>query len=99
MSRDKDKDIDAIHAANQATIGEWKSFLDLLVPLSIELGRTKLTAREILNLEETAVIQLMRSTGEGVDILSDNARLARGEILMIEDRTGIRINEVFEQKD
>ena len=100
MSKDhKEKDIDAIRAANEKTLEEWKNFMDLPVPLSIELGRTRLTAREILDLEEAAVIQLPRSTGEGVDVLSDNARLARGEIIMIEDRTGIRINEVFERKD
>lgn len=97
MSKDNGK-TDAMRAANEATMEQWKNFMDLSVPLSIELGRTKLTAREILDLEETAVIQLPRSTGEGVDILSDNARLARGEIIMIEDRTGIRINEVIEQE-
>lgn len=87
-----------LRAANKATIELWRAHLDLTVPLSIELGRTKLTAAAILALETNAIVQLVRSTGEGVDILADNQRLARGEILMIEDRTGIRINEISEQE-
>ena len=83
-----------LRAANQQTLEEWKNYMDLQVPLSIELGRTKLTAREILELELSGLIQLPRSTGEGVDILAENSRIARGELVMIEDRTGIRVNEI-----
>ena len=82
--------------SNEATVEEWRDHLDLIVPLSIELGRTKLTASAILQLEAHAIVQLSRSTGEGVDVLADSQRLARGEIVMIEDRTGIRINEISE---
>lgn len=85
-----------LKAANEATIEEWKEHLNLSVPLSIELGRTKLTAAKILELEPQAIVQLPRSTGEGVDVLADTYRIARGEIVMIEDRTGIRVNEIPE---
>ena len=87
-----------MRAANKATIDLWRAHLDLTVPVSIELGRTKLTAAAILALEPHAIVQLARSTGEGVDVLADSQRLARGEIIMIEDRTGIRINEISEQE-
>lgn len=86
-----------LQATNEATIESWKDHLDLRVPIAIELGRTKLTAAAILELETHAIVQLPRSTGEGVDVLADNQRLARGEIIMIEDRTGIRINEISER--
>jgi flagellar motor switch protein FliN len=85
-----------LRATNTATVELWRGHLDLSVPLSIELGRTKLTAAAILALETHAIVQLARSTGEGVDVLADGQRLARGEIVMIEDRTGIRINEITE---
>ena len=87
----------ALRAANTATIESWRSHLDLSVPLAIELGRTKLTAAAILALETHAIVQLARSTGEGVDVLAGGQCLARGEIVMIEDRTGIRINEISDQ--
>jgi flagellar motor switch protein FliN/FliY len=93
----QDKDEEELRASNQATIDSWRDHLDLVVPVSIELGRTKLTAAAILELETHSIVQLARSTGEGVDVLADNQRLARGEIIMIEDRTGIRVNEIAEQ--
>lgn len=89
----------AIRAANEANIEAWRDFLDLAVPLTIELGRTKLTAQVLLELEANSTIQLSRSTGEGVDVLADEHRIARGEIIMIEDRTGVRINEVIIPED
>jgi flagellar motor switch protein FliN/FliY len=85
-----------IRIANENRVQSWKDHLDLGVPLAIELGRTKLTASAILELEPHAIVQLSRSTGEGVDVLADTQRIARGEIVMIEDRTGIRINEISE---
>ena len=85
-----------IRIANENRVEQWRDHLDLLVPLAVELGRTKLTASAILELEPHAIVQLSRSTGEGVDVLADTQRIARGEIVMIEDRTGIRINEISE---
>lgn len=87
-----------IKAANDAVVESWRSHLDLSVPLAIELGRTKLTAAAILELEAQAIVQLPRSTGEGVDVLAGGQRLARGEVIMIEDRTGIRINEIIDRE-
>ena len=44
------------------------------------------------------MIQLSRSTGDGVDVLAGDRRIARGEIVMIEDHTGVRINEVIAEE-
>lgn len=84
-----------LSAANDADIEAWREFMDLSVPLSVELGRTRMTTRALLEIEAQGIIQLSRSTGEGVDVLAGERRIARGEILMIEDRTGIRINEII----
>ena len=84
-----------LRSLNEADLHLWHDFLDLSVQLAVELGRTKLTAREILALERNSIIQLPRSTGEGVDMLAGGDRIARGEVVMIEDRTGVRINEVI----
>jgi flagellar motor switch protein FliN len=88
-----------LRALNDADIQAWYAYLDLGVQLAVELGRTKLTAREILELEQNSILQLSRSTGEGVDLLAGERRIARGEIIMIEDRTGVRINEVIVEED
>jgi flagellar motor switch protein FliN len=84
-----------LRTSNEAQLQAWRKFLDLNVTLTAELGRTKMTARQILELELHGIIQLSRSTGEGIDLVIDDKYLARGEIIMIEDRTGIRIGEVI----
>jgi flagellar motor switch protein FliN/FliY len=87
-----------LRAANESEIESWRYFSDLPVPLSIEIGRATLTARALLELEPSSVIQLSRSTGDGVDVLAGDRRIARGEIVMIEDHTGVRINEVIAEE-
>lgn len=83
---------------NEKIIESWRDFLDLRVPLSIELGNTRLKVRDILELEESSIIKLSRSTGESVDVYADNQKLVRGEVIVIEDRAGIRINEIIARK-
>ncbi len=73
--------------------------MDVNLSLSIELGSTKMKISEILELEDSSIIRLTRSTGEGVDVRADNQTLVRGEIIVIEDRAGLRINEIVLQKN
>lgn len=81
-------------SANEETIASWENFLDLPLTLSVELGRTSISVRDLLQLAPSGVIKLSRSTGEGVDIRADDKPLMRGEIVVIEDRAGVRVNEI-----
>ena len=83
----------------EKTIQSWSGFLDLNVPLSVELGRVKLKVREILELKSDAIIKLPRSTGEGIDIRAAHEPLMRGEIVVIEDHAGVRVNELVIQEN
>jgi flagellar motor switch protein FliN len=87
-----------LRAANAAEIESLHYFLDLQAPLAIELARTKLTVQAILDLREHSIIQLPRSTAEFVDVVASGQLIARGDIIMIEDRTGVRIHEVAHPK-
>lgn len=80
---------------NEKILASWADFLELPLQLSVELGGAKLKIREILDLRPDSIIKLSRSTGEGVDIRSDNKPLLRGEIVVIEDRAGVRISEIL----
>jgi len=80
---------------NEKLIESWRGFLDLTVTLSVELGSTRLPVREVLELMPSSIIKLTRSTGEGVDIRAGGQSLVRGEIIVIEDRAGVRINEII----
>ncbi len=80
---------------NEKIVESWRDFLDLSVKLSVELGCTKLAVRDILALKDSSIIKLSRSTGEGVDLRVGDKSLLRGEIIVIEDRAGVRINEII----
>lgn len=83
---------------NEKIIESWRNYWDLPVPLSVELGRKSLSVREILALDKSSIIKLARSTGEGVEIRVDQKALVYGEIIVIEDRTGVRISEFSTEK-
>lgn len=80
-------------------IESWRNVLDVPVTLDVELGRTRLKISEILDLKENSIIKLSRSTGEGVDVRADNQPLVRGEIIVIEDRAGVRVSEIIIPKN
>ena len=80
---------------NEKILASFAGFMDLPISLSLELGRAKMSVREILDLGPSSIVKLGRSTGEGVDIRADNKPLMRGEIVVIEDRAGVRISEIL----
>lgn len=69
---------------------------DVTLPLEVELDRKILSVRQILQLCVGSVIKLDRSAGENIDILAGNSLLASGEIVVLEDRTGVRITDFYE---
>ncbi len=69
--------------------------LDLSLPVSIELGRTKMTVQEILRLGRGSVVQLDRLAGEPIDIYVGERRFAEGEVVVIDEHFGIRITRVL----
>lgn len=80
---------------NEKILASWSGFLDLPIALSLELGRTRMSVRDLLELRPSSIVKMTRSTGEGVDIRADNKPLMRGEIVVIEDRAGVRISEIL----
>ncbi|WP_251554536.1 flagellar motor switch phosphatase FliY [Neobacillus muris] len=79
------------------------SNIDLLydIPLSItvELGRTEMQIRKVLELGPGSVIQLDKLAGEPVDILANNKLIAKGEVVVIEENFGVRITDIVSQAD
>lgn len=69
-------------------------FYDVHVPVWVELGRIEMTLGELLKLDEGAVVRLDRPVSEPVDLVSQGVRLARGEVVVVEDSFAIRIKEI-----
>lgn len=69
--------------------------MDISLLLAVELGRTRMTVREVLDLQKGSVVELDRMAGESVDILVNEHLMARGEVVVVDDKFGVRITEVI----
>ncbi len=76
-----------------------KPSMDLLMnvtlPVSVELGRASMTIQQVLGIYEGSVIELDRVAGEPVDILVSGKLLGKGEVVVVEDKFGIRITQLI----
>ncbi len=70
--------------------------MDLNLQVSIELGRTKMLIKDILELNRGAVIELEKLASEPVDILVNGKKVAEGEVVVIEKHFGIRITNLID---
>lgn len=84
--------VPSAHASGES--GPIERVFDLEVPVHVELGRTRLTIEEILRLRPGAVVELDRAADRPVDLMVHGKRVARGEIVVVDDYYGIRITEV-----
>jgi flagellar motor switch protein FliN/FliY len=66
------------------------------VKLSVEVGRTELTIRDLLRLSEGSVIELDRLAGDPLDVLVNGTPIAKGEVVMVGDRFGIRFGQIID---
>ncbi len=69
--------------------------LDIPVNLSVELGRTKMAIKDLLNLTQGSVISLDGLAGEPLDILINGYLIAQGEIVVVGDNYGVRITDII----
>ncbi len=69
-------------------------FYDVHVPVWVELGRVEMPLGELMKLDEGAVLRLNRPVGEPVDLVSQGVKLARGEVVVIDDCFAVRIKEI-----
>jgi len=68
--------------------------LDIPVTLSVELGRTKIQIRSLLQLAQGSVVELERLAGEPMDVLVNGYLIAQGEVVLVNDKFGIRLTDI-----
>jgi flagellar motor switch protein FliN/FliY len=73
--------------------------MDILLPVSIELGRTKMYVKDILELERGSIIELDKMAGEPVDLYINNKKMAEGEVVVVDKHFGIRITQLIDPAD
>jgi flagellar motor switch protein FliN/FliY len=69
---------------------------DVPLNVTVELGRTKRSVREVLELSQGSIIELDKLAGEPVDIYVNQQRIARGEVVVIEENFGVRVTEIIQ---
>ncbi|WP_104201970.1 flagellar motor switch protein FliN [Billgrantia saliphila] len=74
---------------------DLEMIMDIPVKLTVELGRTKLTIKQLLELAQGSVVELDGLAGEPMDILINGYLIAQGEVVVVDDKYGIRITEII----
>lgn len=69
--------------------------LDIPVQLSVELGRTRIPIKHILQLAQGSVVELDALAGEPMDVLVNGTLLAQGEVVVVNDKFGIRLTDII----
>ncbi len=69
--------------------------LDIPVTISMEIGRTKISIRNLLQLNQGSVIELDRLAGEPMDVLVNGTLVAHGEVVVVNEKFGIRLTDVI----
>ena len=87
---------DTSHAfsSSDAPINDINRVLDIPVQLSVELGRTKVPIKHILQLGQGSVVELDALAGEPMDVLVNGYLIAQGEVVVVNDKFGIRLTDV-----
>lgn len=73
--------------------------MDIPLDVSVELGHTKKTIKDVLELGPGSIIELDKLAGEAIDILVNQKYIAKGEVVVVDENFGIRITEILDQSD
>jgi flagellar motor switch protein FliN/FliY len=98
MTEDQPTALNAFSVDRKDSAGDDGRPIDLLynvdMAVTVELGRTRMTMRELLGLRPGKVIELDRLARAPVDILVNNTLLARGEVVVLDEELGVRVTEI-----
>lgn len=89
-----DKKLENKKNTNEIPSSNIGLLMDVTINVTVELGRARLTVREILSLGEGSIIELQKLAGEPVDLLVNGKIIARGEVVVIDECFGVRITEI-----
>ncbi len=72
--------------------------MDVMLQVVVELGRTRMPLRQVLDLQQGSVVELDRLAGDAVDVYVNERLIARGEVVVVDDKFGVRITELVVNK-
>lgn len=81
--------------AGGGMMNELDMILDIPVQITVELGRTKITIKNLLQLAHGSVVELDAMAGEPMDVLVNGTLIAQGEVVVVNDKFGIRLTDII----
>ena len=81
--------------AKASVMNELDMILDIPVQITVELGRTKLTIKSLLQLAHGSVVELDAMAGEPLDVLVNGTLIAQGEVVVVNEKFGIRLTDII----
>ena len=94
LSGDSPRPFSSSGSSADAPVRDINMVLDIPVQLSVELGRTKVSIKHILQLGQGSVVELDAMAGEPMDVLVNGYLIAQGEVVVVNDKFGIRLTDV-----
>lgn len=84
----------AVPGAADMPVGDLSMILDIPVQLTVELGRTKISIKHILQLAQGSVVELDALAGEPMDVLVNGYLIAQGEVVVVNEKFGVRLTDI-----
>ena len=95
-NKDENKDEEKAKSVdkNSAAVSNLRLLENIEVKLTVEVGNTEVKIKDLLRLNEGSVVELDRLAGDALDILANGTKIAKGEVVMVGEKFGIRFTEV-----
>ncbi|MFB2760775.1 flagellar motor switch protein FliN [Shewanella xiamenensis] len=96
---DLDELVDDSQPISKAEAAKLDTILDIPVTISMEVGRSYISIRNLLQLNQGSVVELDRVAGEPLDVMVNGTLIAHGEVVVVNDKFGIRLTDVISQTE
>ena len=94
-----DELVDDSRPISKAEAAKLDTILDIPVTISMEVGRSYISIRNLLQLNQGSVVELDRVAGEPLDVMVNGTLIAHGEVVVVNDKFGIRLTDVISQTE
>ncbi len=95
MSQTKEDNQKNINGAGQEIQYDLDLILDIDLNVSVELGKVKMPVKDLLQLGQGSIVELAKSVGEPLDIYVNNTLIAKGEVVILDEKFGIRVADII----
>lgn len=84
---------------NSPETEKMELILDIPVTVAVEIGRTKMTIRNLLQLNQGGIVALDRLAGEPLDVIVNGTLVAHGEVVVVNDKFGVRLTDIVSKAE